>query len=90
MAFNITPCESDQSEASSILESLGLHGFTEYDDGSFVLPNRKRSRIDPESGEVISYRLEELMTIEVRKNLEKRGWRIVYSGPTQWRSTWQG
>jgi hypothetical protein len=88
MAFTLIPPKS--GSGARFLKRCGLFGFTIDPKGAFHLSNRVHTRRDEETGETISYRLEELLTLSIRKELEDQGWRVVHSSATPWRATWQG
>lgn len=80
-------------KAIAVLEKLGVYGAVVKDKKTLKLYMRKTKRIDPETGEEIVFRPEELLTMDKRNKLENQGWRIGHSsafGFGRWTHTWQG
>lgn len=79
-----------RAEALAFLESVGMSCAKRRKDGSFRLSDSLCTREDPETGETIQFRQEELMTPEIRTLFEENGWTVVHSSALPWVEIWRG
>ncbi len=91
MIYALHPPTKDLGEAVAVLESLGIFGATRKEDGSLRLYSRRRTRVDPTTGEKVEFRPSSLMNMDIRKELEESGWIVVNTTMAyQWPEIWRG